>query len=353
MRQACELALQGLTSTTPNPRVGCVIVSAAGDYIAGGYHLRAGSAHAEVVALGHAGERARGATAYVTLEPCNHVGRTGACTEALIGAGIARVVYGMQDPNPLVAGQGLQRLRDVNIDVHGPVLEDECRALNPGFIKRMTLGRPYVRCKVAISLDGRTAMSSGESKWITGPEAREDVQLWRARSCAVITGVGTVIADDPAMTVRVGTDPRQPMRVVVDSHLRTPPEAKILLQNGRAVIATCALRRLGYGATTELWGMPGRAGRVDLTALLTRLADEGCNEVLVESGPALAGAFLAEQLIDELIVYTAPKLLGSTGRPMFELPLSEMVDAVALTITEVKAVGVDWRLLARLQPSQE
>lgn len=348
MRRAITLAERGMFSTTPNPRVGCVLVSEQGQCVAEGYHRVAGEAHAEVEALTISGEQARGCTAYVTLEPCSHQGRTGACSEALIRAGIARLVYGMEDPNPMVSGAGLQRLREAGVVVIGPVLEDECRQLNPGFIKRMTLQRPYVRCKMAASLDGRTAMSSGESQWITGEVARADVQYWRARSCAIVTGVTTVLADDPAMTVRLGDSPRQPLRVVLDSHLRTPADAKILLQLGKVAIATCAFKRQGYGASVAVWGMPSRGGRVDLTALLARLAEEGCNEVLVESGPSLAGAFIAEGLVDELIIYSAPKLLGSTGMPMFELPLINMADAVDLDLYDVRPMGKDWRFCARI-----
>lgn len=352
MARACELALLGLTTTTPNPRVGCVLVNASGDLIAAGFHRKAGEAHAEVDALNKAGDAARGSTAYVTLEPCNHQGRTGPCTEALIAAGVAEVVYGMEDPNPLVRGQGLARLRAAGITVHGPVLEEQARALNPGFIQRMTLGRPWVRCKLAMSLDGRTAMASGESLWITGEAARADVQHWRARSCAIVTGINTVLQDDPALTVRdpaFGDNPRQPLRVVVDSRLRTPEGARVLRASSSGIaIATCAFNRPHLGA--EIWGMPSSAGAVDLNALVKKLAERGCNEVLVEAGPTLAGSFLRAGLIDEFIVYMAPKLLGSTARPLFELPLAFMAEAVQLQWTDVRQIGADWRFIARVLP---
>ncbi len=353
MQRACDLALRGLTTTTPNPRVGCVLVNAAGDLVAEGFHRKAGEAHAEVNALNQAGEAARGCTAYVTLEPCNHHGRTGPCSEALIAAGIAQVVYGMEDPNPLVSGEGLARLRAAGVMVRGPVLENQVRALNPGFIQRMTTGRPWIRCKLAMSLDGRTAMASGESFWITGEPARADVQQWRARSCAIVTGITSVLKDDPALTVRdpvFGEDPRQPLRVVVDSRLRIPPEARLLRMAGTTAIATCAFNRPQIGA--EIWGMPSIAGAVDLTALVRKLAERGCNEVLVEAGPTLAGSFLRAGLIDELIIYAAPKLLGSNARPLFDLPLSFMAEAVQLEIDDVRRIGEDWRFLARIRPAQ-
>lgn len=353
MQRACELALEGLNTTTPNPRVGCVLVDADGNLIAEGFHRKAGEAHAEVAALQQAGDAARGATAYVTLEPCNHHGRTGPCTEALIAAGIAEVVFGMEDPNPRVSGQGLERLRSAGVRVRGPVLESQVRALNPGFIQRMTQGRPWIRCKLAMSLDGRTAMASGESFWITGEPARADVQQWRARSCAIVTGIASVLKDDPALTVRdpaFGENPRQPLRVVVDSRLRTPPEARLLRMPGTTAVATCAFNRPQIGA--EIWGLPSVAGAVDLTALAGKLAERGCNEVLVEAGPTLAGSFLRAGLIDELIIYAAPKLLGSNARPLFDLPLSFMAEAVQLEIDDARRIGEDWRFLARVRPPQ-
>ena len=348
MNRALQLAELGMYTTTPNPRVGCVIVAENGDRVGDGYHLRAGEGHAEVNALTMAGLKARGATAYVTLEPCNHQGRTGPCSQALIDAGITEVVYGMQDPNPLVAGQGLQRLRDAGITVRGPLLEEQAKDLNPGFIKRMLTGRPYVRCKLAMSLDGRTAMASGESHWITGTHAREDVQKLRARSCSIITGAGTVLADDPALTVRspaLGENPRQPLRVVVDSQLRTPLSATILNTPAHTTFA-CAQEVSEHGKAL-VWPLrQHNTTQVDLRALIEKLGDKQHNEVLIEAGPTLAGAFLQTGLIDEIVVYMAGKLMGSTGKPLFELPISEMSNNIELDIVNIQPVGPDWRIIA-------
>ena len=347
MQFACELAQRGLYTTTPNPRVGCVLVKE-GQIVGRGFHEKSGDAHAEVMALLEAGANAKAATAYVTLEPCNHQGKTGPCSEALVSAGVKEVVYGMQDPNPLVAGSGLRRLQEAGISVRGPVLESQCRALNPGFIKQMEKGLPWVRCKMAMSLDGRTAMANGESQWITGEEARADVQHWRAQSCAIVTGVGTVAADDPALTVRSYETPRQPLRVVVDSRLRCEPTAKIFSQPGRTVVATSAFKRpIDWGV--EFWGMPATDGRVDLKALVTRLGKEVQNEILVEAGPSLAGSFLRLGLVDELILYFAPKLMGSSARPLFDLPIQSMADAMNLNIQSVISLGQDWRVIASTQ----
>lgn len=351
MARALQLARQGLYTTQPNPRVGCVLVND-GVVVGGGFHARAGEPHAEVHALRQAGEQARGATAYVTLEPCAHHGRTPPCADALIRAGIARVVAAVQDSNPQVGGQGLARLRAAGIATECGVLEAEARALNAGFLRRMAGGLPWVRVKLAMSLDGRTAMASGESKWITGPAARRDVQKLRAQSGAVITGVGTVLADDPAMTVRIedwldwpeGLTPVQPRRVVVDSALRTPPTAKLLAEPGALVVTTAndadgiaVLRAAG----AEVWQQAGE--RVDLAELLRQLAAVQVNEVLVEAGPTLAGAFVAAGLVDELIVYQAPTLLGSAARPLLELPLTTMAEQQRLRVLDARAVGADWR----------
>ncbi len=361
MARAVQLAGRGLYTTEPNPRVGCVLVKD-GLIVGEGWHVRAGEGHAEVNALAMAGEAARGATAYVTLEPCSHFGKTPPCAEALVKAGVARVVAAMKDPNPLVAGRGLSRLRDEGIEVSCGLLEDEARALNPGFIKRMETGLPWVRIKLAMSLDGRTAMASGESRWITGPDARSDVQRLRARSGAVISGADAVLLDDSALTVRAGelglpedqaqaAAERQPLRVLVDGRLRVPLESKLFQQAGPVLVACRMVRGRvqDYGfAGAELVTLPDASGeQVDLRALLFELAERGCNEVLVESGAGLAGAFMRAGLADELIVYMAPKLLGSQARALFELPFDTMADAVDLEMTDMRAVGRDWRVTAR------
>ncbi|MFC6633056.1 bifunctional diaminohydroxyphosphoribosylaminopyrimidine deaminase/5-amino-6-(5-phosphoribosylamino)uracil reductase RibD [Microbulbifer taiwanensis] len=363
MARAIQLAERGLYTTMPNPRVGCVIADDGGEIVGEGWHRRAGLPHAEVEALDDAGERARGATVYVTLEPCSHTGRTGPCADALVEAGVARVVYGMQDPNPTVSGEGLQKLRDAGIEVEGPLLEEQCRALNPGFIKRMTLGLPLVRSKSAMSLDGRTAMASGESKWVTGPAARADVQRLRARSCAIVTGVETVRFDNPNLNVRADemalellaaeqAAEVQPLRVIVDSKLRTSPKAFILQGDAPTLVVTTeaadpSRRERLEQAGAEVLVLPaGSDGRVDLLALLQELARRQCNEVLVESGATLSGEFLYRGHVDELIVYVAPKLLGSTARPLFELPIERMGSVLPITITDMRAVGHDWRITA-------
>ena len=348
MQRALRLAQLGLYTTSPNPCVGCVLVNRAGVVIAEGYHRKAGEHHAEINALLHASESVVGATAYVTLEPCSHQGKTGPCANALIEAGIGRVVFAMEDPNPAVCGRGLSNLRAAGIQVDGPLLEDEARALNPGFIKRMTSGLPRVRCKMAMSLDGRTAMASGESKWITGPAAREDVQKLRARSCAVVTGIGTVLSDDPQLNVRLPNTERQPLRVVVDSHLRSPATAMVFAEPGVAVVAACLP---GPAAPYPVWQLPDASGkRVDLIALLKKLAQEGVNEVLIEAGADLAGAFLAYGLVDELIVYMAAKLMGSRARPLFNLQINAMSAQLSLSITDIRAVGSDWKITAFPDP---
>lgn len=358
MARAFRLAERGLYTTMPNPRVGCVLVKD-GEVIGEGWHERAGEPHAEVNALIHAGERVRGATAYVSLEPCSHTGRTGPCSQALIDAGISRVVYAMEDPNPLVSGRGIAIMRAGGIQVDGPVLEDDARALNPGFIRRMERKLPFVRCKLAMSLDGRTAMESGESKWITGPKARADVQRLRARSCAIVSGVDSVIQDNSSLTVRADeldlpnasdAAARQPLRVILDSRLRLPRNAMmfkqqtpiLLVHNGSAT----ADQLTGWPEFVELLALPAKDGRIDLHALLRELALRHCNEVLVEAGATLAGSFLRRGLLDEIIVYMAPKLLGSKARPIFELPLETMSASLALKIQDIRALGRDWRITA-------
>ena len=348
MAQALRLAERGLYTTDPNPRVGCVIVR--DDEVVGeGWHERAGEPHAEVHALRQAGDRARAATAYVTLEPCSHHGRTPPCADALLKAGVARVVAAMVDPNPKVAGQGMALLEQAGIETAIGLLETEARQLNPGFISRHTRGRPYVRCKMAMSLDGRTALANGESKWITGEAAREDVQRLRARSSVIITGINTVLADDPRMSARVSFACKQPDRVVLDSELRIPLDAQILKQEGQCWIATTgadvesldALEQAGVGVIELM----AEDGKLDLHGLMGQLNDLQYNEVLVEAGPTLSGAFLNAGLIDELVIYMAPHLLGDTARGLFQLPaLEKMEQRVALEIKDVRQVGSDIRL---------
>ncbi|SQF84848.1 5-amino-6-(5-phosphoribosylamino)uracil reductase [Pseudomonas taetrolens] len=360
MTRAIELARKGLYTTHPNPRVGCVIVRD-GQIVGEGWHVRTGEPHAEVHALRAAGERARGATAYVTLEPCSHHGHTPPCAEGLINAGVARVVAAMQDPNPEVAGRGLKRLADAGIDVCSGVLEAEARALNPGFLKRMEHGLPFVRVKLAMSLDGRTAMASGESQWITGPAARSAVQRLRAQASVVLTGADTVLADGARLTVRgdeLGLDAEQtalalsrpPLRVLVDGRLRVPLDAPFF-KAGPALVATCVPPAEQYRTGPECLVIHGTNGQVDLRQLLVALAARGVNEVLVEAGPSLAGAFAEQDLVDEYQIFFAAKFLGSTARPLLELPLTRMSEATELKIIEMRAVGDDWRVTAIPVPS--
>ena len=358
MARALELARKGLYSTHPNPRVGCVIVRE-GQIVGEGWHALAGEPHAEVHALRQAGEQARGATAYVTLEPCSHHGRTPPCADALVNAGVTRVVASMQDPNPEVAGRGLLRLLTAGIAVQCGVLEAEARALNKGFIKRMETGQPYVRVKLAMSLDGRTAMASGESQWITGPEARSAVQRLRAQSSVVLSGADTVLADKARLTVRpdeLGLNAeltalaaaRAPLRVLIDGRLRVPLDAPFF-QAGSALVATCAAasaRGRYHDEGHEIVAMADSAGHVDLRKLLTELGTRGVNEVLVEAGPRLAGAFTRLGLVDEFQIFIAGKFLGSSARPLLDLPLAQMSEALELKIVEMRAVGNDWRVIA-------
>jgi diaminohydroxyphosphoribosylaminopyrimidine deaminase/5-amino-6-(5-phosphoribosylamino)uracil reductase len=361
MRRCFVLAEHGSHSARPNPMVGCVIVS--DDAIVGeGWHLIAGAAHAEINALEQAGARASGATAYVSLEPCAHHGKTGPCAEALIRSGVSRVVYAMEDPNPQVSGRGLAMLRAAGIAVEGPLLAGEAAALNPGFIKRMHEGMPYVRCKMAMSLDGRTAMHSGESKWITGAQARADVQQLRARSCAVLTGVATLLRDDAALNVRLpGFTGRQPLRVIVDSQLRTPLTATTLQVPGEVLLVCARPAPAAFAALEAAALEAGQAsltirtfaaadGRVDLRQLLRFLAIERqCNEVLVEAGATLGGALLQTALVDELITYVAPALLGNDARPLFTLPgMQHLADSIRLEFLDVAMVGKDCRMRSRV-----
>ena len=349
MARALALAERGLFTARPNPMVGCVIVRD-GEVVGEGWHPRTGQPHAEVFALRDAGERARGATAYVTLEPCAHHGRTPPCADALVAAGVARVVAAMRDPFPRVDGAGFARLQEAGIAVASGLMEAQARELNRGFLSRVERGRPWLRIKLAASLDGRTAMASGESKWITGQAARDDVQRWRARSAAILTGADTVLADDPALTVRLGEDTAfvPPLRVVVDTRLRSLEQAKV--RDGAA--PTLYLHGPDAapvaGVEAEFASLPLHGGHVDLAAALHLLGERGINEVQVEAGPALCGALLRAGLVDELLLYQAPVVLGDTARPLFAgLGIEAMAQRLAFTLVDEARVGDDRRLLLR------
>jgi diaminohydroxyphosphoribosylaminopyrimidine deaminase/5-amino-6-(5-phosphoribosylamino)uracil reductase len=344
MARALQLAALGLYTTSPNPRVGCLIVKN-GQIVGEGWHQRAGTPHAENHALRAAGEAARGATVYVTLEPCSHHGRTPPCAESLIEAGVARVVAAMTDPNPLVAGGGISMLTLAGIEAEAGLMEAEARALNPGFVSRMTRLRPWVRLKTASTLDGKTALANGASQWITGEAARADVQKLRARACAILTGSGTVIADNPRMNVRdVGTG-RQPLRVVVDSNLRTPVDAAILPALIACHHAEPAARAALEQAGAEVVELAGSGGRVDLAALLMLLAQRGVNELHVEAGAALNGALLDAGLVDEWVAYVAPMAVGDAARGLFsQPPLATLADAARFRLADVRQIGDDLRL---------
>ena len=358
MLEAIQLAKKGWYSTHPNPRVGCVLVKEQ-KIIARGWHQQAGHGHAEVNALKAAGENAKGATAYVTLEPCSHFGKTPPCSNALIDAGIAEVVVAMQDPNPLVAGQGIERLRKAGINTRVGVLEQEAQALNRGFIQRMQSQRPIIRCKMGMSLDGRTAMASGESQWITSPAARRDVQRLRAESSAILTGIGTVLADDPSMNVREKEfryQEMQPKRVVLDSQLRMSERAKMLTLPGQTYIFTAAHRLASdkayalQNAGAELVAIELRDQHLDLQQVLAQLEQLQFNEVLLETGPTLSGAMLKAGLVDELVIYMAPKLMGDEGRGLFHLPgLEKMQDVMDLVILDIRSIGPDIRMTIKVK----
>jgi diaminohydroxyphosphoribosylaminopyrimidine deaminase/5-amino-6-(5-phosphoribosylamino)uracil reductase len=352
MGRALELAARGLFTTTPNPRVGCVIVR--DDRVIGeGWHERAGEAHAEVRALAAAaaaGETARGATAYVTLEPCNHTGRTPPCSDALLAAGVARVVAAMRDPY-LPATGGAERLAAAGVEIDHGLLESEARELNLGWIKRVQEGRPWVRVKIAASLDGRTALDNGESRWITGAEARADGHRWRARACAILTGIGTVQQDDPQLTVREVQTSRQPLKVIVDRHGELPLSARVL-ESGDVLVVSADAPRTTWPANVESVVLRGADGRVDLERMLALLAEREINELHVEAGAKLNGALLASGLVDELLVYLAPCVIGDPARGMFALPapLTRLAGRTPLSIQSVDAIGEDWRVLARVSP---
>ena len=353
MARALKLAVKGLYTTTPNPSVGCVLVKD-GEIVGEGYTQPAGGGHGEVMAMNAAGANAKGATAYVTLEPCSHFGRTPPCCNGLIEAGVVRVVAAMEDPNPVVSSSGLAKLKAAGIQVESGLLEDQSRQFLAGFYQRMTNGVPKVIVKLASSLDGRTAMASGESQWITGPQARYQVQKLRAASCAIITGIDSILQDDSSLTVRVddwlepyGSDVvRQPLRVVLDSNLKIPLDAKILQQDGDTLIV-CASgnaekQQQLKAAGISVLKLADHSGRPDLTALLQWLAKEkGCNQVMVEAGATLSGAFVEQGLADELHIFQAPVLLGSSAKPLLNLALTAMVDKVSLELIESRKVGND------------
>lgn len=354
MTRALELAARGLETTDPNPRVGCVLVI--GDRVVGeGWHERAGGPHAEVRAIEAAAEKARGATAYITLEPCNHHGRTPPCVDALLAAQVNDVVYALEDPNPAVNGSGAARLRESGMRVRAGLCADEAAALNPGFVRRMQTGRPWVRLKTAATLDGRTALVNGESRWITGEAARADVHALRARSSAVSTGVGTVIADDPQLNVRRQQEVvREPARIVFDTNLRTPLSARVLDAPGTYIFTAAESASAQTAAAFESRGaiveiLPSREGRVDLEAALLRMGELEINELLVEGGPTLTAALLASGLVDEWIHYIAPKLLGP-GKPLAAVaPLARLADASAFEIADAHKLGDDLKLTLRMR----
>ncbi len=362
MALALQLAERGLYSTDPNPRVGCVLVKN-GAVIGTGWHKLAGSDHAEIDAIKNAREDVRGATAYVSLEPCSHQGRTGACCKALAAAGVSRVVAAMADPFPEVAGKGFEYLRSAGIEVVTPLLEDQARALNPGYVKRIELGLPFVRCKLAMSLDGRTALANGDSKWISGDDARRDVQKLRARSSAIVTGIGTVLADDPSLTIRAGELDvgevdlalrHQPVRVVLDPELQIAPTARLFQQPGQTLVVcndAGADRYAGLcGQGIDIIKLAGADNSIDLVELLTLLAGRDCNEVLFETGATLAGSLIRSGMMDELVIYMAARLLGNDALPLARLPeIVSMNDAVDLEFADVRHIGADIRLTATVR----
>ena len=360
MGEAIQLAKKGLYTTSPNPRVGCVLVCDK-QIVGKGWHKKAGEGHAEVNAIAEAGSSAKGSTAYVTLEPCSHFGRTPPCASALIGAGVAEVIVAMTDPNPKVSGSGCKLLKAAGLKVRTGLLDAQARELNPGFVQRMEKRRPWVRIKMAISVDGRTAMASGESQWITGAAARSDVQELRARSCAILTGIGTILSDDAALTVRAeqldievngvtvqDIVERQPLRVVLDSDAKMPissrmlgPTSPVLWVVSDAAVLDQGIIDLEY---VEVLRVPELNSKTGMTIVLNKLCDMGCNEILIEAGATLAGSFIDSNLWDELVVYMAPKLLGSQARALANLPLSKMSDAKDMILKDLRIIGDDVRM---------
>jgi diaminohydroxyphosphoribosylaminopyrimidine deaminase/5-amino-6-(5-phosphoribosylamino)uracil reductase len=352
MGEALRLAEMGLYTTDPNPRVGAVVVKD-GKVIGRGFHKRAGEAHAEVLALQEAGAAAKGATLYVTLEPCSHQGKTPPCADAVVASGVGKVVAAMTDPNPLVSGKGFEKLKAAGIGVVQGLMEPQAKALNPGFISRMTRGRPWVRSKLAASIDGRTALNNGESKWISCDASREDVHRWRARSSAVLTGIGTLLADDPTFTVRLPGEWRQPKKIIVDTNLSTPVDAKVFQQNPDLVFIATGVEDPeehealnAIGASIQVF--PERRGFMDLKAILETLAELECNEVLMEAGAGMNGALLEAGMVDELILYMCPSLLGDKARGMFSLAgISSMQARRELEIVDARMFDKDLRLILR------
>ena len=344
MARALELAGKGLCTTTPNPRVGCVLTQ--GEAVVGeGWHEKAGGPHAEVVAIAQAGARAAGATVYVTLEPCNHQGRTPPCVDLILSRKIKRVVTAMRDPNPQAAHGGA-KLAAAGIGLEHGLMEAEARELNIGFVSRMTRGRPWVRMKIAATLDGRTALANGNSQWITGPEARQDGHRWRARACAILTGIGTVKADDPRLTVREVETSRQPLRVIVDSRLETPEDARILEGGGALIFSAVESSRK---LNAEVQRLPNTRGKVELPKMLEELARRGINEVHVEAGFRLNGSLVREGCVDEFLIYLNPSLLGDEAQGMVDLPgIDDLEKRPKLKIQSLDRIGDDIRILARL-----
>lgn len=358
MQRAITLAKKGEYTTSPNPAVGCVLVKA-GEVVGEGWHQKAGEGHAEVNALKQAGIKAKGATAYVTLEPCSHFGRTPPCAKGLITAGVKHVVIGMQDPNPLVSGRGITMLENAGITTEVAVLENAAKSLNPGFIKLMSTGKPFVRCKMAASLDGKTAMANGESKWITGSDARQDVQRYRAKSCAIISGADTVIIDNAKLNVRCNelgfiandlkeTDVRQPVRVIIDSQNRLTPTLELFNQQSSIILVRTTLENdHQWPHFVKQIQVKERLGKADLTDLISKLAELGLNTLWLESGARLAGAFLAQKLVDELVLYQAPKIMGENTRGLFDIEqLSSLQDAISLDIKDIRMIGADIKVTA-------
>jgi diaminohydroxyphosphoribosylaminopyrimidine deaminase/5-amino-6-(5-phosphoribosylamino)uracil reductase len=350
MAQALKLAEKGLYTAAPNPRVGCVLVKGE-KVIAEGWHVKVGLGHAEVNALNKVAN-ATGATAYVTLEPCSHTGRTGPCCDALIAAGVKRVVVAMKDPNPLVAGRGIKKMLAAGLSIDCGILQQDAEGLNKEYIKRMTMGMPFVRSKIAMSLDGRTAMASGESQWITSSESRADVQHLRAESSAVLTGINTVLADDPSLNVRLMVDVTQPIRVILDSQLKMPLTAKMLGLSGETWVLTCSEDEQKIedlrGKECQVFQFEGKNGRLDLKAVMAFLGQQQVNSVLVEAGSILNGALLNESLVDEWLIYMAPCILGDQGRGLFNLPaMQKMTDKKQLVMAAVRQVGADLKLTFR------